>query len=832
MADAKQSEAKLNAEAEAKLKAESNAKKAKAEAVYQQYLLEKAVQKAEKQADESKLCFDPSGCAVLQVTLDAKDYMEIVHRIDPRIENGTKAQLFALIGGPEPRRVLSSPASMLQAQLSADQPRELTDTVNCKIDVKQNDALRDAFLKWFEKQEEKKAAPARKEEPEEKKRLVRSPVLSKTPFGAFIRSPSRFSVINLQSEMFHHMSLMLRGLAKKDSKLISAEEFTAILDAAALQINVEVQKIFKRALEKSTQANEIDYAKLNKELDKARKKLAKTARETLINECFAKLDAAKQDRLCGVISRLTDQDFTGTTATGNDYFATDTNAGLSVRIDATEATAHKKTAGSLAFRPVHVCRLEDKAKIVPLSTMVRQARVPSLFAVDEKGDADLVKDSVSKIRSIVAGLNPPGATIYNLLTSLYRVGDSNQQTESAEMVLEAMHRFNAEQVASHPNKLFLVCNIPNNRHGAGIDHASWNTVIAESTLMAELAIIDVLRQNSQLLSADEDEAIESLSEEGSDWYRKYLSKGESKYFSESTQGGKLRDLLDEYRAAAPTLQNQADAKLSFEQTVVRSLCRMFHADQFRDQEYGTLVQTLINFSAQVSVIGCKSGNERTAMVQNRELLLRSIAEKLNHNVSLEESETAVVDAFLSYANHVTSDPSEINGALDRLYNERNVNGMLGAISYEDQGAASKVGVKPGFHFSAWDILLITLLIHAIYHFFADFNTNRAESELSNLATDKAASMQAHKVRFDKAWKSSPQYQAYLESHAARGKQSSKSREATLQDSVEERAALLLKDADTQAKLSEMQVAQMNAQLKNEAYLGENTQVQTPEVKVK
>ncbi|ASQ44973.1 hypothetical protein [Legionella clemsonensis] len=623
----------------------------KAEAVYQNYLMTKALEVAQ-QTEVGKLIFDPQGHVILAVSLNDADYAEIYQLITG--EEGTKDNLIRLLGS------------------------EVTPVTWCNIDIAQVPSLKNKF----------------------KARIDNSHQMDNL-LDSFFASSRRSSVIALQEELMMHVSLSLRALEKTAKIALLTEEKR---DELMQAINTMALEQFATVLRASATGVTIDYAELNKKLDEARVELAEKSRELLVDKIMAGRNQQSIAELSALlIEKLDKHSFTSTTATGWDYFRTDVDNENSILISATNETAHDKHYGDdkLAIRVITRCHYDPTNQTVrEHDNPTIEARVPSM-AIKSGSHKKAVEDIRGKLgyaHQLLTAKNTTygGPVIYNLLTSLHTKAydnsffeSANKQRASAARILKGSHLYNLAQLNKGKVKaLIYVQNIPVNQHTKELNYNSLDGATCEAALMTDLALLATLTYHAAVFSPTMGESITSAYQFAHASYLSFLPQaGDGHHYFKDSQPGKdtMNFLLEQkkgWKNAVPIVP-AADLHALAAQT----LFKMMAHDEHQRKQFGMLAQALSVFIEPASLAGCKSANEREQAVAGRVGLLRSI-----DSISptrLPADKKAVIEALTDYVSG-NATLATVQEKLDIAYNKYNLQGAVAAVSMEDQGASSKV----------------------------------------------------------------------------------------------------------------------------------------------
>jgi hypothetical protein len=686
------------------------------QAAYQQALIDFAIEKAKRISKEQSLFFDPQGRLLIEVDLDL-DKPEISDNQQLDEKSSSDQQSFKL-----KYDALVEAAFQLKGL-------SVTNKTLCSIDIHGTE-LAGYFLNSLGEKHKPK-------------------------LEALFDSGSRSSVISLQEEVMMHGFLTLNLIKKAfkgANKNPPENEVEKIRKELHSHVNVKVNEAFKKALDKAynKKAGTIDFATLNKVLDKARKTISLDVEKFL---------AGKVRRFVGgeVIEKITKHLAESATATDNDFLHTDASVGLTTFIEHSSNTSHNRGKGgeTLALRQMWQCHYryspQGGASVTESSFPRIQVRVPSI-ALKGSATEEAIDDVVSKLEFIkdkYSKQSPDSdAVIYYLFTALNgnklidRYDErNNKQRESADRIFRGAHRANKSEIEANPQKPLycFVQNISVNGFGQSLGY-SWykKSTTKEATLMTEIALLHTLKENDELIKREYNNIIE--------YYKDFLkNNGEAIYFHDSKQGKKaisiIKGLKENLNRKLNQKENNASDKEKSEKSseegvglldsadvhtlAKNALKNLFAQNKHFDHKYAKLIQTLSVFCEQFSVGGCKSANERAQAVNGRVGMLVSLSFKKQSQAELFQIE----EDFISALNPESLDPKTfaqtLNKALDRYYNECGLQGGPSKVSLLDQGGSSKLqsdsqsGLMP--------------------------NTNYGESaELSYLYQSKASKMQAHK----------------------------------------------------------------------------------------
>lgn len=383
------------------------------------------------------LLFDPQARLIYELTLSEKEQEKVLKKIEaalqmPNVDGRQgieiKEGLKKVLGGRTP-----------------------TDTTLCSIDLsgQVNGQGTDVHMKLREKFVKKYGG---------------QPLLSHQRASMVASFEETYAHMNLMAGTFERRSITYGE--KKDT--ISHETWQGIRHHAALKIQDEVAKVYKKAVKNAIDSNgKVDVDKLNKNLAKERVRLAQFAKKALIEEVVAHLKTNGADRavileyMQKLSSSLDKHKFTAKTATGFDYFYTSNYLQQGMLITGTQHTAHDKPSfipgqvveDQAAFRRVTYTYRDEKGALHPTTAVSARIPSPALVFHPSMSAQDIKDDLVKKfgflheqMRAMRGGKDGPA--VENLFTSFHseafeRVGDNNnRQRASALYMMQAMHDFN------------------------------------------------------------------------------------------------------------------------------------------------------------------------------------------------------------------------------------------------------------------------------------------------------------------------------------------------------------------------------------------------------
>lgn len=656
------------------------------------------------QLDKKEAFYDLQGRMLLEVTLNDDDYVKILERYDKHLvvdKVVAKRKLIELLG------------------------HGISTTTNISLDIKgiahNGKRLESQFFKWLTTD---KAGKNRK---------------SDAIYGELMGSSSRGSVTGLGEEMRSHyhglMRAMISGLGLMKIS-VQPEQVRQLKEKISKIVSVELSDVYYQALLNSFNSNgKIEVAVLNQLLDKARPKLYKLVKETLLKEVraefFAKQSVTQWNQY---LSKLDTKFLSKFTATGRDYLRTDGTLGIATYIQGTNKASHAKRAGkeNHTLRPIIYSQYSEvnHQPIISNTNLTSiHARVSSFLPEKTVGTTvALINDVWQKFEDIyrrqlelsAMQLSDQKPMIYNLLTSLgagLTGGASNNQEKNADLIIKGAHRFNLAYSQAGPlSPRWYVQNIGVNQHGSDMGYGLFKTkTTEEATLMSELALLSTLKKYTP--------EIGELCVIAEKQYQSFLLRQAnqirlgSAYFSQSPEGQQLRQAIAAFKAKKNIFKPRLD---DIQDLAAAALFKLtFGGNNFHWQKrYGTLVQTLSAFCEQSAILGCKSGNERFQQVAGRLELLERM--RFHPNKNFEDQLKRFIE---------TNNPAALELSLSQLYNEQGVANSMSEISREDQWSGSKV------------------LSYLKSKFLSYFNTNYSESPaVTNLQASHAAKGQVHKLQ--------------------------------------------------------------------------------------
>ena len=352
-----------------------------------------------------------------------------------------------------------------------------------------------------------------------------------------------------------------------------------------------------------------------------------------------------------------------------------------------------------------------------------------------------LEDDVWKLKELFDNFPGGEPRTYHLLTSFPIIYNKKERLH-ADSILRSAHIYNKNKLHSNDHRFVYVQSIPVNNSGLRLS-SSINKMlypsVAEAALMAEMAVLNSLRQTlAPISSLNKD--ISALYDDAEKLYRQFLNnnpQGEV-YFHKSPEGKTVMKLLQEFRngpagelsskelTAAPLAVNRKG--LGIQQLVEHAVKVMFVHNKHLDLAYGRLIQAMTCF-LDMCALGCKSANERYGMISGREKVFLGIMLKEKENKEYSKEERAILAALRGLSN-LKFISNSLDIGLDALisplasaYSAHHAAGISNASTLTDQGPSK--------------IIPISILLQGIH-------TNYTEDPEVNLCADDASKIQPHK----------------------------------------------------------------------------------------
>lgn len=584
------------------------------------------------------------------------------------------------------------------------------------------------------------------------------------------------SLYPLYREIYFHLHAMKR-IYETIGKTACEEAFHRVL----VEINDSVKDAYKRAL-KDVNPDGINLAEINKKLSQSGKGIIKNAHKSFQSQLSSKLTADKLKTIKKEAKNIT--------ATSNDIiYVDDTSvmwaAGNNVASHHRELNKEADQDNKISKQKTQYFVRDKNGSNTDRKPPRITFRMPS-FAVKHSlftkvGKDKYIDDTEGKLVKFITdeainNLIPvdsnnnktkpqkPKAIIYNLYTAL---NDSffdeikNQQTQSAEYILKGVHQYNKSQLEDkkdiknqEPCKLksdgvfCFVQNISVNGFGAPLGYDSGDDLVTEATLMTELSLLhtlyDVLDEKAK---AQADSVFES--------YSGFLVKNGGKgYFCQEFN---YKKALDNINLIKTPCLNQVYSGSEFNTQAKYALAKLFACDQHFTNN-GCLIQSLSGFVEDVSMQGCKTAIDRTAMVNNRIAILERAMNETGSRDFEAIREKLKVLANATNKSAVDTAAKELDKALTEAVNKY---GVYKAASFQtmcDIGGVFKCLPKISSFFGAWDP--------------RNWNRNRAENNKMTNIAPSSGKMQIHKALYKfclGAWK--PTWVEWLKGFFVKGGES-------------------------------------------------------------
>jgi len=524
------------------------------------------------------------------------------------------------------------------------------------------------------------------------------------------------SIIPLQEEFYFHLALATRVYEQIVRDLFPAsnqalypkaklEQLTKEAHTSTMhQVMEHIHKAYQDARAAATKDGVLDVSIMNKHLDKARAKITPLAHTQLMQNIVEKTGIVFKPEHFKRAKKIAES----TTATDDDILYVNKQQGLVTLIKGSKITAHHRVKGSdFGHRQLITHQIDAEGHVSELAYPRIQIRTPSPVVKKGLKEPAIIKDVVTKIKTVVEAYGLEQTLIYNRYTAINdTLGDTggNLQTQSAAHILQAAHQYNHEVALAGDDAYFLVENISVNGFGDTLGYEKQDPLLIESTLMAEMALVHTLTGHKGMMGL----------------YKAYLmTENRPKYFSESEQGKSvikvIQNLKSKWQKETPDVSQEED-----DVTLAKGCLKKLMAQNAHfTHEYAKLIQALSVYVEPVSLGGCKSGNERAQAINGRVLILDAMKPGSPMHTQLKALASAQ-----DY--HVMGAAEALKQIIDNTYNDQALYGAASVVSLVDQGAPAKVEAKPkGMHISR----------------------NYAEesaSTMTNLRQEKAGQMQAHK----------------------------------------------------------------------------------------
>lgn len=268
----------------------------------------------------------------------------------------------------------------------------------------------------------------------------------------------------------------------------------------------------------------------------------------------------------------------------------------------------------------------------------------------------------------------------------------------------------------------------------------------EATLMAEMSLVNTILHGEYRNGTLQEKHIKKLMAQ----YEQYLEEIQNHaevpanmvYFSETKFGKEAKKIIDQIKHSYRTFSIRnidENNQYEFNTLLKNSLQILVGHNMHQNHDYARLIQSMSVYLSNISISGCKSANERAQAINGRVLVDDIFANedilKANDDYDAMDIKNVKValEAFASSnsinKNNIKQKALKLKEDLDTFFNKYALQLGPAAISYCDQGGPAKVGTRPAFY----------------NPFVAYFDSNNVEElGLSNLETDNAFHLQAHK----------------------------------------------------------------------------------------
>lgn len=532
--------------------------------------------------------------------------------------------------------------------------------------------------------------------------------------SALDRLPTTNSIIFLQQEMHFHLSLVL-NVYKKQLKNIS-KDYNVSFETMK-KVNSLVMQAFAEALIEATDGKGIDIEKLNSYLDSKRIEIAERAHDFLLEELVQQFDLDIEQ----FDFETAQEDAAHTTATNKSILHVDRHLNTLTEIEGSQITSHTRTTGNkFAHRAVKTYRIDENLR-VQNKLHGRQIRTPSLPVKKGLSEQEYIDDTVVKIEKLVNSYSLSKPFTYNLFTAMQHrfddIGTNNKQTQSARHIILGAHAYNRKVCKNKTDSYCLIQAISVNGFGRPLGYHNFGLSVRlpnEATLLAEMSLCYNMGDESIL---DDYKKFLAESNSSKNIWEEIRNYFKSPYFVSSQQGQDLQKKI-----AAQKIQWQGAHQVDESDNtdlVKTSLQKIMAYDLHFSHDYAKLIQTLSIFIEDESILGCKSGNERTPIIMEREQLLKQI----NIPDDLREAFKGVAHAATKERTVKALDNLKL--LINKYYNEENLYGASALMPLVDQGAGHKISAKNGY----------------------ELDSNKAEDQKSegikNLQQKNTRALQAH-----------------------------------------------------------------------------------------
>lgn len=359
----------------------------------------------------------------------------------------------------------------------------------------------------------------------------------------------------------------------------------------------------------------------------------------------------------------------------------------------------------------------------------------------------------------------------------------NVQTRSADDILRGSHIFNMEKNRTQKNPLFcFVQNIPVNYQGNELTYTPrlllfrkilsfirfpinyfqvLHPTLHEATLMTDMAFMNTIVNTEYVKGTLFEGDCKGLIDDYKNYLKeidkyhnkitnilgfKFISKIPARltYFSETEYGAKAQKKIENIKKIFRDNTSTVNLdKADFTSLVKNTLKILVSHDLHHTHGCAKLMQTLSVYLENVSISGCKSGNERTLAINGRVLSLDIIARdypkyrndnncQFNHKTFKDEDLKDLMEKFRGFHSsqsftkeNIEDSAIELDRTLGQFFDKYLEQLGPAVISQEDQHSSSKLQSCPEGEKTA--------------------NSNFGERGLDNLKAANCEYMQAHKA---------------------------------------------------------------------------------------
>ena len=556
----------------------------------------------------------------------------------------------------------------------------LTDTVSCSLDTHDTDTITRHFEQLIDGQVPNK----------------------QTILDELVKSKERSSITDLQLE-FEKQLLLIAGVIENAISDLSNDSLYVIAHATALENLQSLSKAaFKTALTKSfnTTTTKINFSVLNESLDQARENASSLCLNTLLSayeSAIPGFTTTHQETL----KKITDNDFSSfSSATKNAQLRTDAHNQTCVYIDAITSTPTLQRKQISHFKGEMTSDdgidevIEPLAKpcVTSICTITpRQGNLPWKNAHNKAVEA--LKDDYTQVFKKLETSTPVS---YCLFTPLHKkrwgfYGTNHRQNTSR--LLKSSHLFNKEQLQSgEKDALLYIQNIPTDFTSRTLtDENHGKSVLSEATLMAELSLLSLLKQQiiPQETYTDNDKEVLESYHQVQQQYHLFLQNNDCKkeYFCASKEGKKAILLLKEFKnKRVAHLTEPSDVKTQ----IAHALRIMLHNDSHRNIRFGALIQSFSLALQPTSLVNATTPDNQSIEIANRQELLEGLCLKVNdaEHSKQEQDFYKALSNFTSKGGNI-EDLEKLQKALDKACNQHLLHGAATMDGLERTGTPSQ-----------------------------------------------------------------------------------------------------------------------------------------------